>query len=213
MPSCAYSAATTLVSWTAGVESEGCPALARVQRGPWERGEVTSSIVSKQLYLLRHAKSSWDDPALTDHDRPLAPRGRAATALLAAHLRRRGIAPALVLCSPAQRVAETLEGIAAALGEDVTIQTEQELYGASAADLLERLRRLGDAVPSAMLIGHNPAVQQLAVALGRGDECLTAVERKYPTGALATFALDGEWPELAADTVELVEFVRPKDLR
>ena len=86
----------------------------------------------KHLYLLRHAKSSWDDPALVDHERPLAPRGEKTTALLKKHLRRKQIAPALVLCSPARRVVETFLGIEPALGEDVSVQAERELYGASA---------------------------------------------------------------------------------
>ena len=71
----------------------------------------------KNLYLLRHAKSSWDDPTLADHERPLAPRGKEATALLKKHLRREQIAPALVLCSPAKRVVETYLGIEPALGD------------------------------------------------------------------------------------------------
>jgi phosphohistidine phosphatase len=70
----------------------------------------------KRLYLLRHAKSSWDDPTLADRDRPLAPRGRRAARVIAEHLRREGIAPELVLCSPSRRAGQTLTGIAPGLG-------------------------------------------------------------------------------------------------
>jgi phosphohistidine phosphatase len=133
--------------------------------------------------------------------------------LLAADLRRERITPALVLCSPARRARETLEGIAEALGDDGAVRIEPQLYGASAGDLLERLRKIPESVPSVMLIGHNPAIQELAATLAHGDEQVATVERKYPTGALATFALDAAWRELSEATAELVRFVRPKDLR
>jgi phosphohistidine phosphatase len=166
----------------------------------------------KRLYLLRHAKSSWEDPGLADHDRPLAPRGRRATKLVAKHLRREGLAPAFVLCSPAARTRETLECIAPALGDEVPVQVERELYGASDGDLLERLRAIPDTVESVMLIGHNPAVQGLALNLAGSGRELESVERKYPTGALATLTFKGSWRELGPDAAKLVGFVRPRDL-
>jgi phosphohistidine phosphatase len=164
----------------------------------------------KRLYLLRHAKSSWQDPGLPDQDRPLASRGRRATKLVAEHLRRERIAPSLVLCSPARRTRETLEGIATGLGEDRSVRVERELYGASENDLLERLRAIPDEVQAVMLIGHNPAIQELALGLARSGGKLARIERKYPTGALATLTFTGSWREL--ETAKLVDFVRPKDL-
>ena len=165
----------------------------------------------KRLYLLRHAKSSWEDPALADDDRPLAPRGHHTTKLMAEHLRRERIAPALVLCSPARRTRETLDGIAPALGE-VPVRVERELYTASDGDLLDRLRAVPDTVQSVMLIGHNPAIQALALRLARSGGELASIERKYPTGALATLAFKGSWRKLEADGAKLVGFVRPRDL-
>jgi phosphohistidine phosphatase len=167
----------------------------------------------KRLYLLRHAKSSWDDPALADLERPLAQRGQAATALLTEHLLSQKIAPALVLCSPARRTQETFQRIASALGDDVSSQVEPGLYGASADDLLARLREIPAAVTSVMLIGHNPAIQDLAEELARDHEELARIERKYPTGSLATFTFEGDWGSLAPETVQQVSFIRPKDLR
>lgn len=166
----------------------------------------------KRLYLLRHAKSSWDDPTLADHDRPLAPRGRRAARVMAEHLRRKGIAPELVLCSPSRRTRQTLTRLAPALGENADVQLESELYAASAADLLEVLREVPDEVDSLMMIGHNPGVQDLALSLaGRGSE-ITRVRSKFPTGALATLELDGSWRELAPGSAELVSLVKPKEL-
>jgi phosphohistidine phosphatase len=92
----------------------------------------------KRLLLLRHAKSSWDDPDLDDHDRPLAKRGRRASQTIAKHLSRESVTAELVLCSSAQRARETLERIAPALGDGVDVQIEPELYGASEDRLLER---------------------------------------------------------------------------
>jgi phosphohistidine phosphatase len=167
----------------------------------------------RTLYLLRHAKSSWDDPALSDHDRPLAPRGREAADLIAEHLRRERISASLVLCSSARRARETFEGIAPALDGDVEVLVEPGLYGAPERELLDRLRAVPGSVDSAMLIGHNPAIQDLALELaGSGDE-LEPLAFKYPTGALATLALEGDWRELGAGDAELRAFVRPKDLR
>jgi phosphohistidine phosphatase len=164
--------------------------------------------MAKILHLLRHAKSSWEDDNLPDHERPLAPRGRKATTRMAEHLRREGISPSLVLCSSARRTRETLERLEPG-GE---VRVERELYGASAAELLERLRRVPEATDSVMLIGHNPAVQELALELAAGGDGLADVERKFPTCALAMMRLPGTWGELRAGAAELVAFVRPKDL-
>ncbi len=166
----------------------------------------------KRLYLLRHAKSSWDDPALADYDRPLAPRGRHAARVMAEHLRRNGISPALVVCSPSRRTRQTLKRIASGLPESADFQIKSELYAASAADLLEVLHEVPDEVGSVMLIGHNPGIQDLALSLARGGPEVAPVRSKFPTAALATLELRGSWRELAAGTAELISFVKPKDL-
>ena len=117
-----------------------------------------------------------------------------------------------MLCSAAARARETLEGIAPALGDDTEIAVEAELYGAGAEQLLERLREIPANVRSAMLIGHNPAIEDLALGLaGAGDE-LDRLARKFPTGALATLGFDATWAELRSGSAELIAFVRPKDL-
>jgi phosphohistidine phosphatase len=166
----------------------------------------------KRLFLLRHAKSSWDDPELADHDRPLAPRGRRAAKLIAEHMARQGATPALVLCSSARRTRETLELIAPALGEGISVQIERELYAASDQGLLKRLRAAEDSIESLLLIGHNPGMQELALSLAGAGPKLADLRRKYPTGALATLEYRGRWADLQSGRAELTDFVTPNQL-
>src|SRR5215468_6012499 len=136
--------------------------------------------VERTLYLLRHAKSSWDDPALADHERALAPRGRRDAALVGEHLRSLGVEPQLVLCSSSVRTRETLELVLPATGGP-TVSFEDGLYGASSDVLLARVRRVPDDVGSLMLIGHNPGMQDLAVTLASTGDGLDLVQAKFPT--------------------------------
>jgi phosphohistidine phosphatase len=162
------------------------------------------------IYLLRHAKSSWADPTLADHERPLAKRGRRDGKRIAKHLHRAGIEPSLVLCSSAVRARDTLDLVRPALG-DATVDIEDELYAASAERLLERLRDLPDDVDSVMLVGHNPGVQDLALVLASSGAERPRLEAKFPTAALATLSVaKPSWRELAAGDAELTAFVIPK---
>lgn len=160
---------------------------------------------TKHLLLLRHAKSSWDDPSLADHDRPLAPRGRDAAKLIGMHLRREETPISLVLCSSARRARETLDLVE----PGGYIRIEGELYAASVSQLVGRLQRLPEDAQTVMVVGHNPAIHELAVTLtGDGD----LASRKFPTGALATVSFDGSWRQLEPDQAELSSFVTPKQL-
>jgi phosphohistidine phosphatase len=168
----------------------------------------------KQLFVLRHAKSSWDDPGLDDHERPLAPRGRRAVKLLARHLRDERIEPALVLCSSARRTQETLAGVDPT-GE---VAIERALFHADADRLLERLRRVPAETPSVMVIGHNPTLQMLVLRLtgahgdARLEGDLAEVARKFPTAALATLSFESGWSDLGPGGARLTALVRPRDL-
>ena len=160
----------------------------------------------RQLHLLRHAKSSWDDPDLADHDRPLAPRGEKAARRIAEHLRAEGIAPELVLCSTALRARETLAALLPVLAGDADIRLEEGLYGAGVDAVLGRLREVDESVGSVLVVGHNPTLHELALALtGRSD----ALER-FPTGALASVTFTTAWAELAEDGGELAGLFFPR---
>jgi phosphohistidine phosphatase len=164
------------------------------------------------LYLLRHAKSSWDNPSLPDHDRPLARRGQRACATLTRHLRREHISPELVLCSSSIRTRDTLAGIERGFDRQADISIEERLYASSAEDLLARLQEVPDAVQSLMMIGHFPAIQELAVYLAVVGELRDAVTAKFPTAALATLRCTRSWKRLGPGSAELLAFVKPREL-
>lgn len=168
----------------------------------------------RTLYVLRHAKSSWDDPTLADHDRPLAPRGRRAAPLIADHMRRAGIAPDVVVCSTARRTRETLDLLGDAIPADCDVHIEAGLYGATADAVLARLRALPDSVGEAMVIGHNPGLQRLVWLLARSGPGLSQLLRKFPTAALATLEVPiNRWQDAERQRARLTGFVRPRDLR
>jgi phosphohistidine phosphatase len=166
----------------------------------------------RTLYLLRHAKSSWDDPTLPDHNRPLAARGRRACVLIADHLRHERIRPGLVVCSSATRSRETLERIAPGFVGPVETLVEDDLYRATAADLLSRLRDLDRAVAVVMVIGHQPAIQELALNLVRTPRDRQTLSNRFPTAALATLTFTSTWNALPPGSCTLEAFVRPRDL-
>ena len=168
----------------------------------------------RTIVLLRHAKSSRDDPAMADFDRPLSPRGKRACKVVRAVMRQREMRPDAVLASSSVRTAETLRRISSQLGATPAVLLERGLYLASASKLLARLKRLDDAASSVLLIGHNPGLQRLALLLaGRGKESLLArLEEKFPTAAMAELAFAGaRWRELAPAAAELVFLWSPRD--
>jgi phosphohistidine phosphatase len=168
---------------------------------------------SRTVILLRHGKSSWSDSTLPDIDRPLAPRGERASRKLAKYIRRKRIKPALVLCSPSLRTRQTLEAVEASLGRHCVVEFVPQLYGASEQELLERLQALPEPVSSVMLIGHNPGLHNLALVLASQGPDLPQLEKKFPTGALATLVVRGEsWTDLGAGEAELVDYVVPRQL-
>jgi phosphohistidine phosphatase len=167
--------------------------------------------MARTLYLLRHAKSSWDDPTLADHDRPLAPRGRRDAKRVAGHLRDLGVEPGLVLCSSSARTRETLEFLLPVIGGS-TVLYEDGLYGASRDELLARVRSVPDEVESLMLIGHNPEMEDLALGLASSGDELGRVREKFPTAALATLTFATSWSRLVPGDAVLESYVVPKQL-
>ena len=160
----------------------------------------------KTLHLLRHAKSDWENDALGDHERPLAPRGVKAARRLAEHLGQHPLQLDLVLCSTATRTRQTLELILPALGA-VDVSFEDDLYGAGAGDLQVRLRRLPRSVNAVLVIGHNPGLEELAsLLLG------PAAPGHFPTLALASLEFaEADWRSLRDGIAKPTGFITPKE--
>lgn len=171
----------------------------------------------RQLLLLRHAKSSWDDASTADRDRPLAPRGRRAAGAMRQAMQELGLTPDLVLVSPAVRTRETLDALTP-WDEAPLIEVMDTLYLASAAQLLGTLRGVPETARSVLLVGHNPGLHDLAVLLLAGQgataprQAVAHLKQGYPTGALAEFSIPGPWHQLDAGGGQLVRFLRPRDL-
>jgi len=166
----------------------------------------------KRLFLLRHAKSAWDDPTLRDRDRPLAPRGRKAAKRIGRWAKKHDVRPQLVVCSNAQRARETLQRVRPGLGEP-EVWIEVTLYAASAETLLDRIRALPEEVDAAMLVGHNPGLMDLVVLLAQPGRLRDRASENVPTGALATLEIDaGTWADVAPGSARLTRFVVPREL-
>jgi phosphohistidine phosphatase len=168
----------------------------------------------KTLLLLRHAKSSRDDPALRDFDRPLTARGRKAAASMGRLLSERGLLPDLILSSPARRARETCERLAPELAGAPEARFEERLYMAEASILLRIARGLADDAGTALLIGHNPGIERFAgqlagIATGDAGQRLAA---KFPTAGLAVLRFDAaSWTALSPGAGRLEAFVTPRE--
>ena len=168
-----------------------------------------------QLLLLRHAKSSWNDAAMSDRDRPINPRGRRAVAAMRRAMRDLGLAPDLILVSSARRTIETMEALEP-WDDTPLIEPMDDLYLAPGERLLTVLREVAETVRTVLLIGHNPGMHELAVTLaGRGvsaGKSLENLEEGFPTTALAEFSLAGPWSRLDAGGGQLRRFLTPRML-
>jgi len=155
-----------------------------------------------KLYLLRHAKSDWSDPTLTDHERPLNRRGKRARRLIAHHVD--GWPVDLVICSTARRARSTARPVVEALG--CRVRYDDEVYAADADALLDIIRGLPDTIVNAMLVGHNPSLEELT-------ELLCGSSPAYPTAALGTIELAvGRWVDVEPGCGILRAHITPKDL-
>jgi phosphohistidine phosphatase len=161
----------------------------------------------KSLLVLRHAKSSWSDPALDDHERPLNKRGRRDAPRMGKPVRQYGLIPDMVISSDAMRARQTAEAVAEAACYAGEILLNQHLYMASPADILSVLRTGPTNAETVMIFGHNPGLEELV-------EQLTGEQQDLPTAALAQIALPvDKWRDLKL-TIRgtLLGQWRPKDL-
>jgi phosphohistidine phosphatase len=168
-----------------------------------------------RLMLLRHAKSSWDDTAADDFDRPLNSRGRRAAPLMGRHMTMHRLVPQRIACSSARRTRETLAGLLPYLGEDIDIRLTRDLYDTGEDRYLDVVRSQGGSARSLLVIGHNPALQDIAMTLiGQGNPSLTDdIRDKFPTAALAVIDFDARrWVDVEPQGGRIVAFFRPREL-
>lgn len=166
------------------------------------------------LTLLRHAKSSWDDPVERDFDRPLNGRGWKAAERMGRYLAEEGLGFDQVLASPALRVKQTIEGVEKGLGRPLGAQFDRRIYMASGVHLFD-LVQAEAREERLLLIGHNPGLEDLLFLLVPEDGCdlRREAETKYPTATLAEIVLDApDWGALKEGCGRLTRFVRPRDL-
>jgi phosphohistidine phosphatase len=169
----------------------------------------------RRLMLLRHAKSEWSQPGKRDHERELAPRGRKVAPRIGKFMLRQGLLPNCALVSTAQRTRETWALVRNALDNDPFTYFDERIYEASPGDILIAIRETPPAAEKLLVVGHNPGLQALAMALiGSGDvESRARLAEKFPTAGLAVidFPID-DWSELTLGTGRLALFVSPRML-
>ncbi|MDA8319478.1 MAG: histidine phosphatase family protein [Actinomycetota bacterium] len=174
----------------------------------------------RTLVLLRHAKSAWPE-GVPDHDRPLAGRGRRDAPAAGQWLRQAGHIPDLVLCSTAARARQTWQLAEAEIGARSPVTFEPEVYGATADILLNLIRRLPAAARTVVVVGHDPALPELALSLagGPGGQPPPAagadadrMRVKFPTAAMAVLEIGGGWAEVGPGAARLAGFITPRDL-
>ena len=167
----------------------------------------------KTLTLLRHAKSTWDDPVARDFDRPLNRRGRKAAWTVGREMREQGLAFDAVIASPAVRVVETLAEVREGYGDGLEPAYDKRVYLAATATLLDLVHEIDDAKERVLIVGHNPGLEQLVLLLAREGGLRDEAAVKYPTATLAEIALPVErWRDVAAGMGSLTRFTRPRDL-
>lgn len=160
----------------------------------------------KTLYLLRHAKSSWNDSSLRDFDRPLNERGRADAPVIGKHIASEDLGDPLLICSPSLRTRETAQLVLLNANLHVEPRFDDRIYEASVRDLLQVVSEIDDAKQTAILIGHNPGLEELLALL-------TGEARQMPTCALAKIVFDASsWKDVKANDGTLESFVTPKEL-
>ncbi|MAT43589.1 MAG: hypothetical protein CL609_14725 [Anaerolineaceae bacterium] len=162
----------------------------------------------KTLLLMRHAKSSWKNTDLADHERPLKKKGRKDTVLMAKQLKKKDLIPDLIYSSSAIRATETLEILLDSLKFDGKAKVKDVLYMAEPDTIIDKINSVNDDIDKLLIIGHNPGLESLTQILGDKIDAL-------PTGAIAVIVLPiNKWSELNAETEgELANLWTPAEFR
>ena len=160
----------------------------------------------KNLFLLRHAKSSWDSTALADFDRPLSKRGISNIILLSKHLEKQKVSFDLVLCSPSERTQSTLDLALSYLNPTPATILKESIYHASASSLSQLIKEQDENINNLLVIGHNPGMHILIESLTHESII------KLPTCAFAKITNFNHWKDLDAGILNLESLITPKEL-
>ncbi len=161
----------------------------------------------KKIFLVRHAKSSWKNPNLSDRHRPLNKRGKQNAPMMAERLREREELPDLIVASPAKRAQSTAKRIAKGIGYNLeNIATDEMLYFQDMEGVLDVIRRTDERYQSVMVIGHNPEMTELL------NNLVGFITGNMPTCAIATMEFDGDWTNLKLGGAELLSYDFPKNV-
>ncbi len=168
------------------------------------------------LMLFRHAKSSWANPDLGDFERPLAPRGEKAAPRMGLLMKKQGLLPDLVFCSPATRTRQTLALALKAIKAEPKVIFDDSIYLGQPSAILTRLKTVECHPRTIMVVGHNPGIHELALELlgtsGRGE--VSKLFGKFPTASLAVIQFGcNAWSEIQACQGELVLYVTPRQIQ
>ncbi len=166
-----------------------------------------------RLILLRHAKSDWPD--VPDQQRPLAKRGRRDAPVVGRWLRSRGYLPDTVICSVARRTRQTWKLVAPELGGAPSVTFETRANAASELALHYQVRELPGTCRAALLIGHNPGIEELAAHLAEPPDAADPPPPpglRFPTAAVAVLEFGGDWADLAPGHARLLDFATPADM-
>jgi phosphohistidine phosphatase len=163
----------------------------------------------KQLLLIRHGKSDWDHPGLTDHDRPLNDRGLRDAPRIASALIGRGVRPDLIVSSTAVRALTTAQLLAGKMGyPPENIREAPALYLAPPGVILRAIQQLDEAAGTVMIFGHNPGMHEAVAAFAAGEEMAD-----FPTLAVARIEISAEhWGSVEWDSARLLELIIPRGL-
>lgn len=152
---------------------------------------------------MRHAKAAYPESG-TDHERPLASRGRKDAPEVGRWLAEEGLVPQLVLCSDAARTVETAEGVVSGTGENLTISPLASLYESHVGEVVEAVQTVADSVSRVLVVGHEPTMSATVAAL-------TGQHLRFPTSGVAVVELSGSWRDLEPDSCRLEQFRIPKE--
>ena len=169
----------------------------------------------KTIFLLRHAKSSWDNLNLDDFDRPLSNKGIKASKKIGNYLKTNKFVPDIIYCSTAKRAKQTWELTNIIIKKKKNILYKDNLYMANLSEFMKIIKKTKNKFKNLMIVSHNPGIESLAIELSKNEnnKFHQIINIKYPTGALVVIKFNlNDWGKINYKKGEIYEFIKPKEL-